>query len=175
MVISPITAIEQKWITHPDFQSIEDWEKSKYINPNAIDFTLDTLFTVDNEKIALISEETRIFRSCELQYPQDDIYTLYPGGFYDGMSKFTVNIPEGVCALLINRSTLNRAGVHLNAGLYDAGYNGNIGFSLYNRIGATQIKQHTRVGQIMFLQSDSVGLYNGIYNNIQGHWSNKVN
>lgn len=174
MIINPTFAIEQGWITHPDCTTIEDWKERKLINPNAIDFTLDRLFLVkpDPSKVATITETYRSFH--EVYEIDGHTWTINPGSLYDGTSSMHVTLPEGVCAMLINRSTFNRCGVHLNSGLYDSGYDGAIGFTLYSRSsGHVATEAGTRVGQIMFIQSDSAGLYNGMYNGGQGgqHWT----
>jgi hypothetical protein len=67
---------------------------------------------------------------------------------------------------------MNRNGVFLLSGLYDAGFSGSIGFIIYNMAGQALIGVGTRVGQIIFARSDSAGLYAGGYNTDPGqHWS----
>jgi deoxycytidine triphosphate deaminase len=90
------------------------------------------------------------------------------------MSDVYVEVPAGVAAKLIIRSTLNRNGIFLTSGLYDAGFKGNLGFVLHNRAGEAYLAPGTRVGQIEFYKSDSEGLYLGGYNTKEGqHWSEK--
>lgn len=176
MFINPKTAIEQGWITHPTLKTIADWENSNCLNPNAIDFTIDQLFIVDSSTTAIITEETRQFRDV-VEVPIEDGKWEINKGVYDGMSTFRVNVPENVACLLFNRSTFNRCGVHLNSGLYDTGFKGNIGFTLTNRSGTLITSPGTRVGQIAFVASESVGHYAGIYNGgTEGeHWTQTVN
>lgn len=170
MFISPKEAIDRGWIQFPNWMSEE--QKAKCIQPNAIDFTMDRLFVIRPNDNALISEDTRVWHNTvELG---DSVWTLESNLVYDGMSDFTVTVPEQVACMLINRSSINRLGIHLNCGLYDSGFSGSIGFTLHNRVGKVSIEPHTRVGQIIFIESKSVGLYAGGFNTQAGqHWTDK--
>lgn len=171
MLISPKKAIDNGWITHstPNF----DW--SKCIQPNAIDFTLDQAFVPSTTDTATFGVDTKQLPQC---FKVTGSWVAVPsnGGYIDGMSSMYCNIPEGVAAMLIIRSTLNRGGLSLAAGLYDSKFQGNIGFVIRNhRSVEALIEIGSRVGQIMFLPSDSVGGYAGGYNTVQGtHWSEKT-
>ena len=102
-------------------------------------------------------------------------WTMPAKDIFDGMSNVTVKLPEGVACMLIIRSTLNRNGIFLTSGLYDSGFEGPIGFTLRNDSGVAFIKRGTRVGQIMFMSSDSAGLYSGGYNRKAGeHWNESI-
>lgn len=178
MYINPIQAIEQGWITHPDCSSIEDWKERKFLCPNAIDFTLDVMYTINHQNIFVISEEGKNMRGGNKMEPIPDrssvqgIWFLNPKTCYDGMSNFHVDIPEGVACELIIRSTFNRNGIFLTSGIYDSLFSGNIGFAIHNNSGAAKIAVGTRIGQIKFLSSDSNGGYEGQYNTEKGqHWS----
>ena len=54
-LISPKVAIEKGWI-----KGIENPEKQ--IQPNALDFTIDNLFKIDEDKPFIISEESKTMR-----------------------------------------------------------------------------------------------------------------
>lgn len=177
MFISPEVAINEGWITHPDCSSLEDWKERKFVNPNAIDFTIDRLFKVDETTTAVITETTRTFRDTpEVPTNTDGMWVLAPRTVYDGMSFMHVEVPNNVACMLVNRSTFNRCGAHLNSGLYDSSFQGNIGFTLTNRSGGLITAPGTRVGQIIFINSEAAGKYAGIYNNAESgtHWSDHV-
>jgi len=173
MFINPKTAIDKGWvagITDPDLQ----------VQPNAIDFTLDTLYGI-NESVFFIGESGKQMRGGTAMTPStqwngsetSDYWRLEGGGVYDGMSDVYVDLPEGVAAMLIIRSTFNRNGLFLTSGLYDSGYKGHLGFALHNRSnGIAMIEPHTRVGQVIFVASDSAGMYAGGWNHEEGtHYS----
>lgn len=174
MYINPKLAIENGWISgvkNPEIQC----------QPNAIDFTVDRLFTIDKNTDFIISEDGKQMRSSsELNSTDcpgpDDCrmsgWELQPGTVYDGMSDISVDLPEGVACELIIRSTFNRNGLFLTSGLYDSGYKGPIGFALHNRSGKSFLAPGTRIGQIKFIATDKAGLYAGGYNHDAGtHWS----
>ena len=172
MLINPRLAVEQGWVdglVNPN----------KQIQPNAIDFTVDRVFSINDDSVFTISETQKQMRTgCEEIEPQVDSdndekwWTIEPHTSYDAMSNIYVEVPEGMVANLIIRSTFNRNGIFLTSGLYDSGFKGNIGFAIHNNSGKAQIAQGTRIGQITFTKSDSEGIYSGGYNTENGaHWN----
>lgn len=178
MFISPLTAIKEGWITHPDCKTIEDWQSNQFISPNAIDITLDRVFHMQSTSTFIITEDVKHMRKTQELFPithKDGIDNLFmiQNGCVDVMSSFYVTIPEGVAAFLIVRSSLNRNGLFVTSGLYDQGFSNYIGFVLHNRGHLAFIAPKTRVAQIVFVKSEDSGvMYNGIYNSNSGeHWS----
>lgn len=171
MFINPKIAIQEGWVT-----GIVDEEKQ--VQPNAIDFTLDKLFTINHQNEFIISEEGKQMRGG-LEYPPVlhrasgmDFWTLRPNQVYDGMSNMFVKVPDGVAVQLIIRSTFNRNGIFLTSGLYDSGFEGHIGFAIHNRSGDAKIGVGTRVGQIIFVESENAMKYSGGWNHEEGtHYS----
>jgi len=172
MFINPKVAIENGWIS-----GIVSEEKQ--VQPNAIDFTLDRLFTINHQNTFVISEEGKQMRGGIEHNPIIDRATgnefwKLDHGVYDGMSNMFVKVPEGVAVQLIIRSTFNRNGLFLTSGLYDSGFEGHIGFALHNRSGEARIGVGTRVGQIIFVHSDNATTYAGGWNHEEGtHHSEK--
>lgn len=167
MFISPKYAIQEGWI-----KGVEESQ----IQPNAIDFTLDKVFNLGWSEFCLFKEEKQHRTTAEqttLTVQEKECFTLHPRTTYDCSSDMFVDLPEGIAATLIIRSTLNRNGVFLTSGLYDSGFKGTIGFSLHNNSnGFTRLEKGVCVGQIIFHKSDSEGLYKGQYNTKEGeHWN----
>lgn len=166
-IINPKVALEKGWIS-----GVKD--PSKQVQPNAIDFTLDKAFKILNPLQFSISESSKQMKGSEAYEPvaynvAEKFWTIVEGGMLDGLSDVYCNLPEGVCAQLVIRSTLARNGIMLASGLYDSGFKGHIGFVLHNRaVTPAHIAQGTRVGQIILFQADSAGLYAGGYNHGQG-------
>lgn len=171
MFINPTIAIKNGWITFPDWMQEE--QKQKCIQPNAIDFTLDRVFVGEQNTSFVISEKEKIMKKFIEVHPTDKYFTILPHTFYDCMSEFFVKIPENCAGTLIIRSSLNRNGLFLTAGLYDSGFENNIGFVIHNNSSTpAYIAKHTRVGQIIFVDSKSAHTYTGTYNQQKGqHWS----
>jgi deoxycytidine triphosphate deaminase len=171
MFINPKTAIQEGWIKG-DITTAN-------IQPNAIDFTVDRMFQLNVASDFILCEQYKdmrnsfeIFPSAEVitstEPPQSNMFWNLQMGVYDALSNFYVEVPEGVAAYLIVRSTLNRNGLFVTSGLYDSGFIGHIGFAIHNNGGPAYIAPGTRVGQIIFVESQNVGTYAGGYNHIQG-------
>lgn len=167
MFINPKIAISEGWIS-----GIVDIDKQ--VQPNAIDFTLDRLFSIHHHNGFHISEEGKQMRGGEEIAPIVDRRTNLPywrmeaKTSYDAMSNIYVKVPEGVAAMLIIRSTFNRNGLFLTSGLYDSGYEGHIGFAIHNNSGYAYVSPGTRVGQIIFVESENALMYAGGWNHAEG-------
>ena len=167
MFINPQQAIDLGWIT-----GIKDAKKQ--VQPNATDFTLDTLMSIDSTQTAYISEGSKVMRDATVMQPNNGIWTLEGGKVYDGTSDMFVSIPQGYAAILWTRSTFARNGVFIMSGLYDTGYNGHVGFTIYTVGGPIEIEKGTRIGQIGFIKAENAGVYAGGYNHQQGStWDTK--
>lgn len=169
MFINPKTAIQEGWIT-----GLIDLDKQ--VQPNAIDFTADQAYEVGNQDF-YVSETYKQMRGSEPLEPRVTYFEkdnkpswIIPGHeMLDFLSNVYVDLPEGVAAQLVIRSTLARNGLVLTSGLYDSGFKGHIGFLLHNlHEHDAVIASGTRVGQIIFISSDSAGTYAGGYNHEHG-------
>lgn len=143
----------------------------KNIQPNGIDFNLDRVFKLVQTPgiVPSLSEEGKTFFNLQEILPDSEDYFVFePNVVYDCSSVQHVTIDEGVASILLIRSTLNRLGMVLSAGLYDTGFNGAIGFTLCSRVGPVRIKKGTRVGQIVTWAAVNNGMYSGGYNHKQG-------
>lgn len=160
MFINPTIGIQQGWIT-----GITD--ASKQVQPNAIDFTLDNLKRLTTE-LARVSETTKQMRSLEDVPLLSNMWWLEHNRVYDGTSNMYVELPDGVAAILYTRSTLARNGVFVVSGLYDSGYKGHIGFTVYPIGGDIILEPGTRVGQIAFVSASSAKMYAGGWNHDSG-------
>lgn len=177
MFISPRTAIKEGWVT-----GIVD--EAKQVQPNAIDFTLDRLFTMDGNNTFTIATDTtgkevKVMRGGKeidampnirvMATPTDkSSFYIQSRTSYDMLSNMYVKLPEGVAALIIIRSSFCRNGLFVTSGLYDSGFNGHVGCVIHNNSGPAQIEKGIRIGQIMFVQAEAAGLYAGGFNHGKG-------
>lgn len=183
MFISPEVAINEGWIKHPNVTTLQDWKDAKFVSPNAIDFTVDKMFSIAFHNQFVISENGKQMRGGSPYLPVldrssgMDFWKLKQNTIVDCLSDMYVTIPDGIACQLIIRSTFSRNGLFLTSGLYDQGFEGNVGFALHNPHGATTVAPGTRIGQIMFVQAQSSGeMYKGGYNHKDGdHWVNSNN
>ena len=174
MFVNPLTAIKEGWVTSKNLPSLSSWEENNHVSPNAIDFTIDTLYTINPDNHFRIDSESkdmrggyRVVDNFDPQYKKH-YWRLAPKQSYDFMSDFYVQLPEGIAALLIIRSTFNRNGLFLTSGLYDSGFKGHIAGALHNMVGLSFIERGTRLGQIMFVDSGTAKTYAGGYNHESG-------
>jgi deoxycytidine triphosphate deaminase len=175
MLINPRTAIDNGWVTWND--KITDIEK--YIQPNALDFDCSNVMHMPDpeDEYAYLGEDSKMMASWfNLKTTHNetfgDVWYLEQNRCYDFTSNFYVNVPKGVAAELIIRSTLNRNGTFLTSGEYDSGFKGHIAGMLHIRGCKILLAPNTRIGQIKFIQSDSAGMYAGGYNHAHNtHWT----
>lgn len=73
-------------------------------------------------------------------------------------------LPIDVYATFTHRSTFNRRCVLITGSIYDPGYEGKIGCTIYNMSGMDQlIEANTRVGQMVFYSAQAASEYTGQY------------
>ena len=92
---------------------------------------------------------------------------LKPGSSYNVLFNETVELPSNIYATFNIRSSFSRRGVFASTGIYDPGYVGSVGCTVYN-MGEEElvIPKNERVGQMLFLIADAASLY-------RGQWQNK--
>ena len=167
MFINPQIAINRGWIT-----GIVNPEKQ--VQPNAIDFTIDKVFSIATANAFVISEHGKVMRGGAPYAPVEDrasgleFWNFKAGTMWDCLSDIYVNVPDGVACMLVARSTFTRNGLFLTSGLYDSGFAGHIGYVLHNRAGLAKVGVGTRVGQIIFVESQNASSYAGGYNHEAG-------
>lgn len=146
----------------------------KSVQPNAIDVRVNEFFMVEDlehpyskyrDQLLTIGEETTVHKeiSPAIETDGEGWWTLYKG-IYQFETTHYVTVPESHCGWLITRSSLNRNGVFIMSGLYDSGFHGYIGGTLYNLGGRIKLKRGTRIGQLMMAQAEMLNKYEGQYN-----------
>lgn len=138
------------------------------VQPNAVDFTLDKLMQVDSTVPAHIGETGKTMRPLIDVEAENGVWTLKAGQVYDGTSEVYVEVPQGAAAILFTRSTFARNGVFIVSGLYDSGYKGHVGFTIYPVGGDITIDKGTRIGQVAFISAAAAKQYAGGYNHSEG-------
>lgn len=132
------------------------------VQPNAIDLRVSKIFKI-NEGLFTIDEEQKVHRgSEEIDVGEDGYWYLEPGTYEVIMSNI-VDVADGEDGFVITRSTLNRNGVFLTSGLYDAGYKGNMAAAIHVSTGPMKIKPDTRIGQYLCFKAETLHKYDGDY------------
>ena len=73
----------------------------------------------------------------------------------------TITLPEDMYATFIQRSSYSRKGVFVTAGIYDPGYYGSLGCTVYNLGEEIVISKNERIGQVLVFKADSAKKYDG--------------
>lgn len=136
---------------------------SMEIQQNGIDLTIES---VERVMGGFLGKEERNINSY-LEVPFHNNQWVLKEGCYSIMFQQEVEVPENMCASIVQRSTLNRIGGFILAGLYDSGFKNQIGAIL--RVSTPIIiEKGARVAQIIFQDADAASLYKGIYNKETG-------
>lgn len=161
MIISPQKAIDDGTIIFPDLVL-----SPEQLQPNGIDVRLMSVHElVDQDKFKLSSTNTTEFGVDALTPDRDGWVLLRKFVPYDVVCYEYVNIPFNVAAFIFGRSTLNRHGIFIYAGLYDTGFRNRVSFTVYPFIDF-ECQIGSRIAQIVFVEAKSASMYHGSYNDV---------
>lgn len=83
-------------------------------------------------------------------------------GFLNILLNEEVKIPKDCFMILYSRSSYSRQGIFVTSGLYDSGFFGTIGCSIYNLSDEEiVIPKNERICQAVFWKASAASLYNG--------------
>lgn len=89
---------------------------------------------------------------------------LAPGKSINVLLNEKIKLPTNLCAELKIRSSYSRKGMFLSSGLWDSGFEGNLGCTLYNMSDVViVIPANERICQVVCYEAESAGLYNGVW------------
>lgn len=137
------------------------------IQPNALDITIDSVSHFPRPDDVYPEFVLRKEGSAEKRFKatlepiNNVLFDLVPGQ-YEFESDTTVELPKGVCGWLVARSTLNRNGIFIVSGLYDAGFKGRVGGTIYVPVWS-HFEKGARVAQLITARADTIHLYDGQY------------
>lgn len=76
----------------------------------------------------------------------------------------SIKLPDDIYALFVQRSSFSRKGIFVTTGVYDPGYEGSLGCTVYNMSGRfINIPENERIGQLICYKADAASSYNGQY------------
>lgn len=73
----------------------------------------------------------------------------------------TIKLPIDMYAQFYQRSSYSRKGVFVTTGIYDPGYEGSLGCTVYNLGPEILIPKNERIGQVLVYKASAAGAYNG--------------
>ena len=146
----------------------------KCIQMNAVDIRVSELRLIDDyenpysefhNQLFEISDEGTVHKKKSQPLPlHDEEYWVLSRGAYEFVSPHFVTVPSGYCGYLITRSSFNRNGIFIISGLYDSGFEGYVGGTLYNLGGRIKMKHKTRLCQLVMASAETLKMYDGQYN-----------
>lgn len=78
----------------------------------------------------------------------------------------TISLPKDIYGTFTQRSSYSRLGIFVTSGIYDAGYSGSLGCTVYNLSGSPiTINIGERIGQLICYKADAASSYNGQWQN----------
>ena len=90
--------------------------------------------------------------------------SIASGGSANVLLNEEVALPEDVFATFTHRSSYNRKGILITGSIYDPGYEGVVGCTIYNLSGlGIRISAGERIGQMVFFEADPASKYDGQY------------
>lgn len=169
-LLNPKMVIEQNWV--------RNLTNPLCLQMDGVECTADEVFLLEDSGWEL-SEGGKKHRRLTKLEPTKRLedgtlaWELRPNRSYDIQSKVYVAIPEDVAMTIHIRSTLNRAGVRISAGVYDSGFENYVGCVLTNSDTPGILGVGTRIAQMLFWDASSNGKYSGSYQGSEasGHWS----
>ena len=127
--------------------------------PNGVDLTLGALYEqVSPGRIG--RDGKRVGDRAELS-PDDDVYTLEPGGYIVEYGERVV-VPDDHVGFVLPRSSLLRNSCMLDTAVWDAGYEGR-GEGLLEVHHEIEIERGARVAQFVLAEAAHEGTYDGAY------------
>lgn len=96
---------------------------------------------------------------------EKSVLKLFRGCSYNVEINEGVDLPSNVYAELAIRSSWSRKGIFQSSGIYDPGFHGTCGLTLYNLSDKPiEIPVNERIAQMIFFEADSASTYDGHYN-----------
>ncbi len=154
MIVNPKQIILSKAV-YPTIEA--QWQ------PNSIDLTVETIHAIKGVGKVLVEQVhlPKIVRINSIKQNNLEIFDLSVGTYSVVFNEW-VRVPQNMCAHIICRSSLNRCGSFITAGLYDSGFNNRIGAIL--RVACPiQIEKHARIATIYFMKATALNQYKGQY------------
>ena len=159
MIISPKKALDKGWLRGVSGYPMDEKEQ---LQQNGIDLRVGKLQQVGvNQGLA----DKPLYNP---KNPHDGFYFVRRQTAIAVDSLEHVTVPKNVVALVIHRSSFNRRGIFITGSVYDSGFRGVVGATMYSFVDMP-IRKGTRFAQIIFMEADSYMSYKGQYQDQEGN------
>jgi len=150
MIINPKPLIDLK-VVYP--------VKEDQLQPNSIDLTVKKISQLT--KYAYIGEAKHVKPEYE-EFPYDGCYDLKSHDSYSVDFNEFIIVPNNMVGFITHRSSLNRSGTIVTAGLYDSGFKNYLG-AMLRTTHPIKIEKNARIVTLYFIIAHSSNLYSGQY------------
>lgn len=136
----------------------------KLIQPNCLELKAKKILRVDLDAPCEFSNDHKMMRpAVEVPLDSDGYWNLHEG-VYEVVYDFDeIYIAEGEAGWIIGRSSFGRSGITLESSLFDSGFLSDTaaGRLIVRGSGGCRIKEKTRIGQFILVESETLNLYSG--------------
>mgnify|MGYP006807360413 CR=1 FL=1 len=116
------------------------------------------------ENAHIIPAEGTKCQQCGVDVTVKETVTVEPHGFQNIEIAEKVAVPENAAGFLFVRSSLSRKGIFISSGIYDPGFSGASGCTIYNMGNvAVTFEAGDRIAQMVFFECSAASQYNGKY------------
>lgn len=173
MIINPKLIYEKEVVKAASgFPAIITEGDSKQIQQNGIDLRISNLVKLTDK--FMISEKNKQWPVCTNVLKDSNGFWFMEGGsVFSAETMEEVKVPEDMCAMVIQRSSLNRGGVLVSTGLWDSGFHGRLAVTMRTSVD-TYISYGTRICQIIFMRANAASLYDGQYQGQKSSYDSKL-
>lgn len=164
MFLNPQTILNDGIVTLPSHL-----EPKSVLQPNGIDLYAYQVYDfIHDDSACHIGDnvQTRHLKTNELSKSLCNQVSLLQNKAYRVETQYRIKLPKDVVALIVPRSSLNRNGIFVGSGLWDSGFEGTIGSTIYC-FNALTLHLPARFAQICFMRAESLYLYEGQYKDKQ--------
>ena len=112
----------------------------------------------------IIPAEGTKCQQCGVDVTISAFTAIEPHSFANIEISERISVPANAAAMLFVRSSLSRKGIFISSGVYDPGFSGASGCTIYN-MGNERVvfEKGDRIAQMVFFECDPASQYNGKY------------
>lgn len=130
------------------------------VQQNGIDLTLASIKVIKGGLLGRAERKIEEYEDVEID--EEGYVKLDPKEAYSVEFEQDITVPMNACAMIVQRSTLNRIGGFITSGLYDSGFENRVG-AVLRTTAPIKIQIGARIAQVIFMEADAASSYEGVY------------